>query len=396
MATKNIKKAPTKKAPTKKAAAKTSKHWLIIGAAVVLTGAVLAFAVMNRSKATPTKPLSRAVLELAEAQVRATKPAPTTAALQYAYVVSAYADGLAEDGKSGGFYAATAMLNELYPARRQVLGDAFTALAKTYDVRNYIQSPSPKSSTVIAKYSTRYRQDGHDLVWDKVIPQGPGKWVKRLPADPFTPRAGEWQRWNVAQAINVPPPPVLGSLEDLAEIANTERASASRNGEDVNSINFWGGVPGTDSPGGIWQNQLYRKISADLPNNRTDADKKYAQIQKYLAQAVSDAFMECWKVKFTYWTARPDMRSTHIETAMPDPNFPSYISGHSTISKAAADVLSVMVPRYADQWQTWAMQARESRLKAGIHFEVDNRVGFDVGTDVARQAINKAELKQVL
>jgi hypothetical protein len=111
---------------------------------------------------------------------------------------------------------------------------------------------------------------------------------------------------------------------------------------------------------------------------------------------MSDAFMECWKVKYTYWTARPDMRMPGLQTGMPDPNFPSYISGHSTVSKAAADVLSVMVPKYRDQWEAMAAEARYSRLVAGIHFEIDNSVGFDVGSNVAEQAIASLHVSQVL
>src|SRR5207245_2468798 len=130
-------------------------------------------------------------------------------------------------------------------------------------------------------------------------------------------------------------------------------------------INFWGGTPGTDSPSGIWQNQLYKTIKSDLPKDSLQADKTYAAIQMDIAQAMSDAFMECWKVKYSYWTARPTMRIPGLQTAMDNPNFPSYISGHSTISKAAADVLSVLVPKYQMQWEAMASEARDSRLSAG-------------------------------
>jgi hypothetical protein len=175
-----------------------------------------------------------------------------------------------------------------------------------------------------------------------------------------------------------------------------KQASANRNGNDINTINFWGGTPGTNAPSGIWQDQIYKKVHQLLPSDPLLADKKYSAIQATSAQTMSDAFMECWKIKYTYWTARPDMRDPSIKTAMDDPNFPGYISGHSTISKAAADILSVMVPSEASSWESMATEARNSRLVAGIHFDIDNKVGFDVGTEVAKQVINNKKIAQVL
>jgi hypothetical protein len=43
-----------------------------------------------------------------------------------------------------------------------------------------------------------------------------------------------------------------------------------------------------------------------------------------------------------------------------------------------------------------ATEARNSRLVAGIHFDIDNKVGFDVGTEVAKQVINNKKIAQVL
>jgi membrane-associated phospholipid phosphatase len=83
----------------------------------------------------------------------------------------------------------------------------------------------------------------------------------------------------------------------------------------------------------------------------------------------------------------------NLSLAMPDPLFPSYVSGHSTVSKAAAEVLAVMVPAHAAAWRQMAVDARESRLAAGIHFPVDNRVGFQLGADVAAQVVSDGHLQ---
>lgn len=342
------------------------------------------------------EPMSRQVMYLAEQIVKDVKPPPTTAALQYAYVASAYHDALVADGQRWAWQVSLQILEMLYPDHTARINEEMEKIAKANSVSTVTTDFSNKAHDVATTYIERYKNDKHDLSWDGKVPTGQGKWQKTSPNDPFTPRAGEWQRWIVDKTITVPPPPVIGSAKDLQELEKVKQASASRNGEDVNKINFWGGAPGTESPGGIWQNQLYETIKGDLPSDAEQADELYAKMQKVLAQTISDAFMECWKVKYTYWTARPSMRIPGLVTAMKDPNFPSYVSGHSTISKASADVLGVMAPKYANEWQAMAVEARDSRLSAGIHFEVDNMVGFDLGTEVAKQATSKLDLQPVI
>lgn len=341
------------------------------------------------------EPMSRQVMFLAEQIVKDVKPPPTTAALQYAYVASAYYDALKVGGQVDAWRASHYVLKMLYPDQTTRITDEMTKIAVANNLSlTDTNSESPDiARQVIDTYSARYKSDKHELVWDGKIPTGPGKWLQLSAIGPFTPRAGEWQRWIVNKSILVPPPPAVGSVQDLKELEMVKQASASRNGEDVNKINFWGGAPGTESPGGVWQNQVYATIKDELPAGTLPADLQYAEIQRDVAQTISDAFMECWKVKFTYWTARPSMRIPALVTAMPNPNFPGYISGHSTISKAAADVLSTLIPKHAAEWQSMAVEARDSRLKAGIHYDIDNKVGFDVGTEVAKQAITNLKLQ---
>ncbi len=369
-----------------------------LGLTFLLVALGLLFLLPERTNV-PDYPLSRRVLEVAEREIRASKPAPTESARQYAYIAAAYADSLKTGDQSQALYAGFVFIKQFNPKSTTQLDQDQKQLVKTYHLRGITGDSGVSGGvrTIVGDYRTRNQSDGHDLIWDGVTPVGPGKWVKTKPIDPFTPRAGEWRRWYASADIAVTPPPVLGSPEDLNEIATVRQASAGRTGEDVNIINFWGGTPGTNTPSGIWQDQLYKTIAADLPkHSQKKADATYADIQKQLALTLSDAFMACWKVKFTYWTARPDMRTGGIITAMPDPYFPGYVSGHSTISKAASDVLSVLVPEHATAWEAMAVEARNSRLVAGIHFDVDNRVGFTLGTEVARQIIEKAQLAREL
>jgi hypothetical protein len=358
------------------------------------------FASGNHSPATyaaiKPMPLSRSVMLVAEEQVRYLKPAPTEAAREYAYVATVYSEALKVTNQSDALVAAKSMMSTLFPTRTQEVDKATAYLAKSHHLFSYPDlNNASETSAIIKKYDERNKKDSHDLKWDGVIPKGASKWIKQTEKDPLTPRAGDWERWIVAKTIKVSPPPIVGSAEDQHQMQIVAAASSNRTGEDVNKINFWGGTPGTDTPSGIWQNQMYRKVHTILPDNILGTDQKYSALQTTLAQTLSDAFMECWKVKYTYWTARPDMRDPRIKTAMHDPNFPGYISGHSTISKAAADTLSVLVPRYSKEWLAMAVEARQSRLIAGIHYDIDNEQGFKVGTQVAQQVIAIKNLQQI-
>ena len=371
------------------------QRWVPLGVLIVLVAAGSLALFIRTRRPSPVKELiSYQVMQIAQTEVKSLKPPPVMAALQYAYVANVYQDALQVAGQNGALLATSGMLQTLYSKDTTHVQTSMAALA----ARNGLDltDTDGKAQVVLSTYQQRYKIDGHDLVWDGTIPVGDGKWFSKVGLAPLTPRAGEWQRWNVNAAITVPTPPVLGSAEDKQQFTIVEQAVAGRNGEDVNLINFWGGVAGTEGPSGIWQNQLYRTIHTDLSKNMVKADKTYAQTQALLAQTLSDAFMECWKVKFTYWTARPDMRNPAIVTAMADPNFPGYVSGHSTISKAAADVLSVAVPNYAAQWEDMAKAARRSRLVAGIHFDNDNVEGFNVGTAVAKQVITNKHVTKIL
>jgi membrane-associated phospholipid phosphatase len=75
---------------------------------------------------------------------------------------------------------------------------------------------------------------------------------------------------------------------------------------------------------------------------------------------------------------------------MATPPFPSYTSGHSTISAAAATVLGDLFPADAAAVAERAAEAKNSRLWAGIHFPIDNDMGATGGGQVGRLVIEVA------
>jgi hypothetical protein len=174
---------------------------------------------------------------------------------------------------------------------------------------------------------------------------------------------------------------VLSIKKSLTEV---KFAASSRTSEQEAAINFWGGVPGTEAPAGIWQNRMY-----DVTQGVHFSNTQYAYAQMVLAQSVADSFMECWKIKYKYWTKRPNMVDSTIDVAMDNPHFPSYVSGHSTISWTAAEVLTAMFPSYENIWFGDAKEAQNSRLWAGIHFSHDNEEGADLGRKIGNLVVLK-------
>jgi hypothetical protein len=107
--------------------------------------------------------------------------------------------------------------------------------------------------------------------------------------------------------------------------------------------------------------------------------------------ASEDAGICCWKAKYLYWELRPITANPTIKTVFATPNFPSYTSGHSDFSGAAAGVLSYIFPKEQSQVQAQAQQASLSRVYAGIHYPFDCDQGLRVGYEVAQRIVQYGE-----
>jgi membrane-associated phospholipid phosphatase len=101
-----------------------------------------------------------------------------------------------------------------------------------------------------------------------------------------------------------------------------------------------------------------------------------------------DSGIACWRTKYVYCLARPSQLDPTIKPLIPVPNFPSYTSGHSAFSAAAARVLGHIFPEEKASLRMMAEQAGFSRLHAGIHFSFDVREGMLQGERVAKSPIN--------
>ena len=131
-----------------------------------------------------------------------------------------------------------------------------------------------------------------------------------------------------------------------------------------------------------------------------------------VGMATADAFINCWKCKFTYHSIRPTPYiRININGAFsqywPEPPFPAFASGHSTQASAAAEALisvfgddvafddETHVGRPKDQFRNVEYKKRSftsisqtatecgiSRLYGGIHTAQDNIVGLAEGKKI--------------
>lgn len=356
----------------------SSSRLKLWGASAIVT---IALGSISGVGAAPRKVIgSRLWIERAMNLVRAHKPTPPESARFYAYVASVYADARKVAGPVQASEATHRLIDAFYPEDGGATARAAAKIAAP------VKLGAP-TKNILDGYLNRFRTDRFkpdDPAQDMLVaPVGEGYWQRRTNKGPFAPSAGSWQRWIVPEgtAFVVAPPPQIGTPEYQQQVQIVLEAVARRDAIWQAKINFWAGAPGTEAPGGIWLNRLWTITSVESLGSN---DAQYARTQKILAETIADAFMECWKIKYTYWTARPDMVIPNLSLGMEDPPFPGNVSGHSTVSAAAATILGKLVPAHASLWMTDAETARDTRLYAGIHFTVDNESGFDLGGQIGR------------
>ena len=121
------------------------------------------------------------------------------------------------------------------------------------------------------------------------------------------------------------------------------------------------------------------------------SEVRFARNLNLLNLTLMDAAIVCWDTKYFYFNPRPTQLNSSIKTLTGIPNFPAYISGHSTFSGAAAAVLSYIIPENASKYNSMAAEASNSRLIGGIHYRSDVSVGLDVGKSVGTYAIDRGQ-----
>jgi hypothetical protein len=172
-------------------------------------------------------------------------------------------------------------------------------------------------------------------------------------------------------------------LHELAEV----REVAQRLSRKQLAIALkWNDGAGTPTPPGHWN-----WIAAPYIAEAQFSEVRAARALALLNMAMQDAAIACWDTKFTYFNPRPSQLDRSIRTSIGLPNFPSYTSGHSTFSAAAAEVLSHLFPSGRHQFEADADEAGISRLYAAIHYRSDIEQGKACGTTVGGYTVRFAQ-----
>ncbi|WP_018615218.1 phosphatase PAP2 family protein [Segetibacter koreensis] len=181
------------------------------------------------------------------------------------------------------------------------------------------------------------------------------------------------------------PPPSTGSEEMKKETEEIYNYVKNPSREQIRIVHFWADGAGTSTPAGHWN-----AIAADDFLKKDYSEIRWARNLALLNMSLMDAAIVCWNTKYYYFNPRPSQMNPAIKTLTGIPNFPSYISGHSTFSGAAAEVLSHIVPERASDYNAMAQEASNSRMYGGIHHRSDCQAGLTVGKKIGAYAVAKA------
>lgn len=227
--------------------------------------------------------------------------------------------------------------------------------------------------------------DHFDIVWTGTVPTGPDKWSSDFapPRPPQLPALGQMRPFFMESGdqFRPPPPPVFGSAEFLAALAEVRRFSDTRTPEQLAIAERWALTTGSLT-GGFWNEEVTKRIVQHSLNER-----RAAHALALVHMAAMDATIACYDAKYTYWLIRPYRVDAAITTPVGRPNHPSYPSSHGCSSSAAAYVLGAIFPSDATELAAMADEAGESRLYAGIHYRFDKDAALHIGRQVADLAL---------
>ncbi len=305
-------------------------------------------------------------------------------------------------------------LASLFPARTAVFDARLAAqLAAIPDGAGKLDGISLGNSAASGLLASRLNDGSSNPA--PFVPDGtlPGQWRRTAPAfaDPALPQWRNVRPFTVASATQfaIAPVPALDSAAYTAaynEVRDLGSAtSATRTAYDTDTAFLWRAGGNTVTPPGQW-NQAAQQISV----SRGLTIEENARMFALLGIAEADAGITCWEGKYSsmFWRPITGIREGDADTngdtvgdaawtpLFATPNHPSYASGHSTFSSAAATILAQFLGGDAATFTiTGDGRSREytslnaamedagmSRIFGGIHWQFDNQEGLACGTAI--------------
>lgn len=295
------------------------------------------------------------------------------------------------------------------------------SIAYSDTVASAIMAWSKKDNYAQTRSATKY-----------TIIDTPGRWIPTPPAyaSAMEPHWSEIRTVVMDSATQFhAPPPYQYNMKDsnsdyCKEVMKIKTAVENLTDEQKHIADFWDDNPfklnvsghvmyGTKkfSPPGHWQSIVgiaAKKAHADFATTVC----AYAKT----SIALFDAFIECWAVKFTYNTARPETvinKTMDIEWRpyLQTPPFPEYTCGHSTCSSAAAEALtSVFGDNFAytdstelefgiknrsySSFRAAAEENNWARFYGGIHFHHSCIISTQLGRQIGELVVSRLKMKK--
>jgi hypothetical protein len=222
--------------------------------------------------------------------------------------------------------------------------------------------------------------------------RGEMAWLSQdIPArPPMLPFFGKVLGWNMSadDFINERPvlPPSTSSEEMVEEAKEVKYYADNITAERLAIVHKWADGAGTYTPPGHWND-----IAAEYIYDAQFSEVRAARAFALLNMTLHDAAVGCWETKYFYFNPRPSQINSAIKTCTGLPNFPSYTSGHSTFSGAAATVLSYLFPSESEYFNSEASEASLSRLYGGIHYRADIDMGMKHGKVIGGYTVGYAQ-----
>jgi hypothetical protein len=250
----------------------------------------------------------------------------------------------------------------------------------------------------------------------------PGAWEPTPPAfnpSPLQPCWGFLRPMVLTSGGECPPgghPPFSTDSQSDFFAAALEVYTVGLNltNEQKTIAGYWSDGPGaTGTPAGHWI-AIVSQIARNDELSLAAAAQAYARV----GIAVHDAFIACWNSKYAFNLQRPVTFINHNidlnwRPYIVTPNFPTYTSGHSTQSGAAAKALTDMFgikhfvdtthtdhglmppqqPRAFNSFTEAANEAAISRLYGGIHFSFDNNHGRACGDCIGQKIQDRVSFR---
>jgi len=373
-----------------------------------------------RASATPPPVASRAIAMVQIAMFDAVNAASGSRYRAYGY------GGGSVSGVSpsaAAYAAGYDMLAKLFPARAGVLIGQRDLQIGALGLGATTASASLGLGGSIASsfYAARAADGASTAQLPYVFGSGPGAFVSTVSsgANPLLPGWGEVSPFVLASGsqFRLAAPPALGSAAFVAAYEQVRTTGCATCGtvEQQEIARFWADGGGTLTPPGHWV-----QIASGILASRSLSLMEEARVMAVVGASVADAAISAWDNKYSYTLWRPvtaingcTLQSCGVEgepgwkPLLTTPNFPSYASGHSTFSGAAAGALAsffgddvsfcvqpdaavALQERCFGSFSAAAAEAGISRIYGGIHYGFDNLPALAAGDAIGRYTYARA------